>query len=144
MHVKAILESKGREVVTARPDETVAAAAERLSSRRIGAVVVLDERGLPAGILSERDIVAGLARHGEAVTRMTVGELMSRPVRSCRPHDTVDGVMQVMTNRRVRHLPVLDDGRLVGIVSIGDVVKFRLELSEMEVDSLRQYVLESR
>ncbi len=144
MHVKAILESKGRDVVTARPDETVADAAERLTRHRIGAVPVLDEGGGLAGILSERDIVAGLARHGEAVTAMTVGELMSRPVRSCRPEDTIDAVMQVMTNRRVRHLPVVEDGRIVGIVSIGDVVKLRLELTEMEVNSLRQYVLEAR
>jgi CBS domain-containing protein len=143
MHVKAILAGKGGQVISARPAETVAAVATRLATNKIGAVVVLDEGGQLAGILSERDIVTALARHGERAISMTADELMTRPVQSCRPEDTIDQVMHVMTKRRIRHLPVLEEGQLIGIVSIGDVVKHRLELSEMEVDSLRQYVLEA-
>jgi CBS domain-containing protein len=142
MHVKAILAGKGGQVISARPEETVAAVAARLTTNKIGAVVVLDENAQLAGILSERDIVGALARHGEKAITMTAGELMTRPVQSCRPEDTIEQVMQVMTKRRFRHLPVLEDGQLTGIISIGDVVKHRLELSEMEVDSLRQYVFE--
>jgi CBS domain-containing protein len=143
MHVKAILAGKGGQVISARPAETVATVATRLAPNKIGAVVVLDEGGQLAGILSERDIVTALARHGERAISMTADDLMTRPVQSCRPEDTVDQVMHVMTKRRIRHLPVLEEGQLIGIVSIGDVVKHRLELSEMEVDSLRQYVLEA-
>jgi CBS domain-containing protein len=141
MHVKAILDSKGGNVVTAGPQESVAAIAERLAQHRIGAVVIV-ESGQVVGILSERDIVRGLARHGGAVTTMTAADLMSHPVRTCQQDDTIDSVMHVMTARRVRHLPIVENDRLLGIVSIGDVVKWRLELTEMEVDSLRQYVLE--
>ena len=143
MHVKAILAGKGGQVISARPAETVAAVAARLATNKIGAVVVLDDGGQLVGILSERDIVNALARHGERAITMSADELMTRPVQSCTPEDTIDQVMQVMTRRRFRHLPVLEEGKLIGIISIGDVVKHRLELSEMEVDSLRQYVLEA-
>ena len=141
MHVKAILDSKGANVVTAGPQEKVAAVAERMTQHRIGAVVVVED-GKVVGILSERDIVRGLARHGAEVTAMKAADLMSHPVRTCHRDDTIDAVMHVMTARRVRHLPIVENEQLQGIVSIGDVVKQRLELSEMEVDSLRQYVLE--
>jgi CBS domain-containing protein len=143
MHVKAILAGKGGQVINARPGETIAAVAARLATNKIGALVVLDEADLLVGILSERDIVRALAKHGEGTITMTAGELMTRPVQSCQPEDTIDHVMHVMTHRRFRHMPVLEDGQLIGIISIGDVVKHRLELSEMEVDSLRQYVLEA-
>jgi CBS domain-containing protein len=144
MHVKAILEDKGRTIIAAQPRDTVAQVAEQLAKHRIGAVVVLDEAGGLDGIVSERDIVRALAKHGDRVTTMSAAELMTHPVRSCRPDDTVDQLMQVMTRHRIRHLPVVEEGRMIGMVSIGDVVKHKLELSEMEVDSLRQYVLEAR
>lgn len=141
MHVKAILDGKGGSVVTAGPQESVAEIAERLAHHRIGAVVIT-EGGKVVGMLSERDIVRGLARHGGGITTVKAAELMSHPVQTCQLDDTIDSVMQVMTRRRFRHLPVVENDTLLGIVSIGDVVKHRLELSEMEVSSLRQYVLE--
>jgi CBS domain-containing protein len=141
MHVRAILDSKGGNVVTAGPQETIATITERLDQHRIGAVVVVEAEQV-AGILSERDIVRGLAKHGAGVTALKAADLMTHPVRTCGLDDTIDTVMQVMTQRRFRHVPIVEDGKLLGIVSIGDVVKRRLELSEMEVSSLRQYVLE--
>lgn len=144
MHVQAILEGKGTRVVTIGPQATAAEAARLLTDNRIGAVVVLAGSGEVAGILSERDIVRGFAAHGGSVADLRVAELMSREVLTCRPFDTIDELMAVMTRRRVRHLPVVEDGTLLGIVSIGDVVKHRLDEAALEVDSLRQYVLAGR
>lgn len=141
MHVRAILDGKGGSVVTAKAHDSVAEIARMLVSHRIGAVVIVDA-GKVAGILSERDIVRGLASHGAGITAVKASELMSRPVQTCQLDDTIDSVMQVMTRRRFRHIPVVENDTLLGIVSIGDVVKYKLELSEMEVSSLRQYVLE--
>jgi CBS domain-containing protein len=144
MHVQAILEGKGTGVVTIGPQSTTAEAARLLTQNRIGAVVVLAESGEVAGILSERDIVRGFAAHGSSVADLPVSELMSRDVLTCHPSDTIDELMAVMTRRRVRHLPVVEDGALLGIISIGDVVKHRLDEAALEVDSLRQYVLAGR
>jgi CBS domain-containing protein len=144
MNVQAILETKGHEVVTTRPETSIADVCRLLQRRRIGAVPVIDEAGRILGILSERDIVAGLSEHGAVVVGLTADALMSRQVRHCQPDDSIAEIMAVMTNRRVRHLPVIDEGRLCGVISIGDVVKARLDEAALEVDSLRQYVMEAR
>jgi CBS domain-containing protein len=140
MNVEAILKTKGREVVAVKPGESVAAAAETLHRRRIGAALVLDEQGAIRGVLSERDIVRGLAERGGVVLGMKVADLMTVDVLTCEPGDTVDRIMQVMTESRVRHLPVQRNGILVGVISIGDVVKHRLAEIESEAQSLREYI----
>lgn len=140
MHVSAILKNKGATIITTRPGESVAAVAHVLHTNRIGAILVLDDAGGIAGILSERDIVRGLALHGAAILDRPVSTLMTVKVVSCSPADTVATVMSRMTEGRFRHMPVLEDGRLVGVISIGDVVKFRLAEYTHEVESLRDYV----
>jgi len=144
MNVQVILDGKGSNVVTTRPDVTIADVSRLLHTRRIGAAPVLDAAGDLVGIISERDIVAGLATYGPEVGEMTVRRLMTQDVLHCHPSDGISEIMAIMTNRRVRHLPVIEDGRLRGLVSIGDVVKARLDEAALEVDSLRQYVLEGR
>jgi CBS domain-containing protein len=140
MKVREILEAKGSRVVTIRPDATLSTAVHRLALERIGALVVSDDGLRVAGILSERDIVTGLARDGADLlaTGRHVADLMTRNVATCGPDDTVKWLMAEMTRRRVRHLPVVDDGRLVGVVSIGDVVKSRLGEVELEATVLRE------
>jgi len=144
MHVRDILSTKGGGVTTIRPDATISTTSKLLSQHRIGAVLVTDAKDKIVGILSERDIVRGLSSHGGAVADLTVSDLMTRDVRSCAPGDTIADLTAVMTMHRIRHLPVLEDGKLVGIVSIGDVVKYRLDEAKLEVDSLRDYVLAGR
>lgn len=140
MNVEAILRSKGSRVVTIGPDHTIAAALRELSSRGIGALVVSANGMRVDGIISERDIVRGLAEHGAELLRMCVGEVMTRRVVTCDPSDSLEDLMAEMTNRRIRHLPVLRDDRLCGIVSIGDVVKNRLDEVEYEARSLRSFI----
>ncbi|MBF0391933.1 MAG: CBS domain-containing protein [Alphaproteobacteria bacterium] len=144
MLVKSILHGKGATVVTTRASTTVGAAARLLHANRIGVVVVVDDVGHVAGILSERDIVRGMAMFGEQVHDMPIGDLMSENVLTCGLDDSVESLMAVMTERRVRHLPVLEEGRLLGIISIGDVVKNRLDEATLVVDSLRDYVTGGR
>ena len=144
MDVERILDTKGRKVVTTRPDTSVAEAVSRLRAEGIGAMVVLGGSGRLDGIISERDVVRGLARHGRTVLDLKVADLMTRAVTTCSPKDTVKAVMAVMTERRVRHLPVVEAGRLLGIVSIGDVVKNRLDEMELEVNVLRDAYLTRR
>lgn len=139
MHVAAVLKRKGTDIVTVRPDDPIAAVARTLAERRIGAALVVDG-GAPAGILSERDIVRGVAKHGSAVLQQPASALMTRDLVTCQPTDTVAQVMAVMSERRIRHLPVMDGERLAGVISIGDVVKARLDDAELEVESLRGYV----
>lgn len=140
MHVVAVLKRKGTDIVSIRPDEAVSAVARTLAERRIGAVLVMDSVGRPVGILSERDIVRGVAGQGSAVLQQPASALMTRELVTCQPTDTVAQVMALMSERRVRHLPVMDGERLVGMISIGDVVKARLDDAELEVESLRGYV----
>ncbi|QJE72330.1 CBS domain-containing protein [Aerophototrophica crusticola] len=140
MHVAAVLKNKGSTIITTRPEEPIGTVAQLLHVNRIGAVLVVDAKGEIAGIISERDIVRGLASHGAAVLDMPVSSLMTRKVVHCAPTDTVASVMGLMTSGRFRHLPVLEQGRLVGVISIGDVVKHRLEEYTQEVESLRDYV----
>jgi CBS domain-containing protein len=140
MDVETILRNKGRAVATIRPDETVGAAIEALVSRNIGALVASEDGEAVDGIISERDIVHALARHGVALLALSVAEVMTRSVVTCDPTESVAELMAEMTNRRIRHLPVVRDGRLCGIVSIGDVVKNRLDEIEYEARSLRSFI----
>jgi CBS domain-containing protein len=140
MNVEAILRAKGREVATIRPDETVGAAVDQLISRNIGALVVSEDGERVDGIISERDIVHGLASRGADLLSVKIAEVMTRRVVTCDPSETVDQLMAEMTNRRIRHFPVVEDGRLRGIVSIGDVVKSRLDEVEYEARSLRSFI----
>ncbi len=140
MNVATILQSKGGNVVTARPTATIAEIASLLRDARIGAVVISSDRVRVEGILSERDIVRALAEHGEATLSHTAADLMTRNVTTCTPSDDVAHLMSVMTSGRFRHLPVMEEGALVGLVSIGDVVRVRVEEVEREAEALREYV----
>ncbi len=144
MHVADILKVKGTDVVTIVPDRTVAATARLLNVKGIGAVLVCDPNGKVVGVISERDIIRGIAVNGERALDMQVRDLMTREVIACKPTDTIAEVMKMMTMRRFRHMPVIEDGELKGIISIGDVVKNRIEETEMETRVLRDYVLASR
>jgi len=140
MTVKAILEEKGREVATIAPDATLAAAAKVLAERHIGAIVVTRPNGAIAGILSERDIVRTVAADGAAALKRPVSDAMTAKVKTCREEHTVNDVMSLMTKGRFRHLPVEKDGKLGGIISIGDVVKRRIEDVEREAEHIRAYI----
>ncbi len=141
MTVRAILSLKGSEVTTVAPEVSLHEAARLLSEQRIGAVVVTEANGKLAGILSERDIVRAVAQHGEAALNQPVREFMTKGVVTCMPDDKIDVLMMRMTSGRFRHLPVVDGGTLGGIVSIGDVVKFRVAEMERESEALKQYIL---
>lgn len=140
MHIAAVLKRKGSTIISARPADPAAAVARTLAQHRIGAVLVMGDNGTPIGILSERDIVRAVAADGPAALERPAAELMTRELVTGRPTDTVSRIMAVMTERRIRHLPIMEDGQLVGLVSIGDVVKARLDDAELEVESLRGYV----
>ena len=140
MNVEAILKAKGREVATVAPDAAVSEAVRLLHSRGIGALVVSADGNRLDGIVSERDLVHALAQRGASVLDQRVSELMTRRVVTCTPNDTIAELMAEMTRRRIRHLPVVDRGDLVGLVSIGDLVKNRLEEMEFETTSLRQFI----
>ena len=140
MFIAAVLKHKGNEVVTVQLNESVAALARLLSARRIGAVVVRNGEGPLLGVASERDIIHALAAHGAAALEMRVEQIMTRAIETANPSTTISEAMEMMTVGRFRHLPVLEHGALVGIVSIGDVVKARIMEQEPEVDSLKAYV----
>jgi CBS domain-containing protein len=140
MTVKAILAAKGGAVVTIEPNTNVLAAARLLAERRIGALVVTGADRRVVGILSERDIVLRLAGQGAAALDLPLTEVMTRRVTTCTPSDTISSVMERMTDGKFRHLPVVEQGRLTGIVSIGDVVKYRLQEMEREQSALRDYI----
>ena len=140
MSIQSILDHKGSKVVTIAPDTRVGAAAHRLRLEQIGAIIITSD-GRIEGILSERDIVYGLTEHGAAVVDLPVSALMSRNVHTCRPTAEIRDVMRLMTMHRIRHVPVVENGALRGIVSIGDVVKSRLEDMELETNVLRDYAV---
>lgn len=140
MNVETILRTKGPAVATIGPEETVSAAVRELISRNIGALVVSGDGESVDGIISERDIVHALAARGVDLLSLTVAEVMTRPVVTCDPEDSIEQLMAEMTNRRIRHFPVVQEGRLCGIVSIGDVVKNRLDEVEYEARSLRSFI----
>jgi CBS domain-containing protein len=137
MTVDMILRAKGREVETIQAEATVTMAIQLFTAKGIGALVVTSEGERVEGVLSERDVVQGLARFGGDVLGMRVADVMSRPAPVCAPNDSVKHVMEEMTRTRHRHLPVVEENRLAGIVSIGDVVKSRLEELELETNVLR-------
>jgi CBS domain-containing protein len=141
MTVKAILSRKGSDVLTIEPTATLAAAVEVLAARRIGAVVITGPDRQVIGILSERDIVRAFAASGGAALDQQVGQVMTRKVMTCTEAETVASLMERMTAGKFRHLPVVERGRLVGIVSIGDIVKHRLGEMENESSALREYIL---
>ena len=140
MQVSVLLQRKGSEVVTVVPEAQVSAVAKTLAERRIGAVVVSRDGATIDGILSERDIVLAIAERGAPALREPVSSIMTRSVFTCEPDTTVDQLMEMMTDKRVRHVPVLVSGSLAGIVSIGDVVKDRISTLQSENDSLQSYI----
>jgi signal-transduction protein with cAMP-binding, CBS, and nucleotidyltransferase domain len=140
MNVETILRNKGSWVATIRPDATVAEAVDMLNRERIGALVVSDDGKGVDGILSERDIVIALGDRDDDLLSRPVGEIMTRTVITCDPADSVGELMAEMTNRRIRHFPVVAGGRLIGIVSIGDLVKSRLDEVEFEASTMRSFI----
>ncbi len=139
MNVSSILRRKGTHVETAKPETTVGAAARRLTTNGIGSLVVLDETGDVLGVVSERDLVRALSEHGRSSWSAPIREFLTDRPATCKPEDSLRDVMSVMTRRRARHLPVLAGEALIGIVSIGDVVKGQLEDLQLEVGVLRDY-----
>jgi CBS domain-containing protein len=140
MFVRDILAEKGTEVVTVLRETNVREFVKILVEHRIGAVPVSDGKGGVAGVMSERDVIYTLAEKGADCLDGQVGDLMSTDVAACEPGTTIDSIMGLMTRRRIRHLPVLEDGQLVGIVSIGDIVKWRIAQAEREASELRNYI----
>lgn len=140
MTIDQILNDKGREIISVAADQTLRQAAELLDTRRIGAVVALGEGGSIAGVLSERDIVRQVARHGESALAMKVGEAMTREVITIESATKVDDALQLMTDRRIRHLPVLRNERLIGVVSIGDLVKWKIAETVAEAEAMKSYL----
>lgn len=143
MTVSAVLKNKGRSIVSVDPNATVLEIAEIITSRKIGAVLVLNPDGGLLGIVSERDVVKALARHGGKVVDMRADALMTRDVITGTLKTTVDEAMEIMDAGYFRHLPILEDDKLIGIISIRDLVKYRIMLHEHDVDSLRTYISRS-
>lgn len=139
MTIAAILKTKGAEVVTLPPSASVSAGVALLAERRIGAVPIVED-GRVVGIFSERDVMYCVASKGAAALELAVGDVMTSPARTVAPDEPVLGALSLMTRRRVRHLPVVEDGRLVGLVSIGDLVKYRIDRIEQEAEAMRAYI----
>lgn len=140
MLVKSILKGKGADIVAVVPDMRVIDAMRVLADKRIGAVLVRDNTQKIIGILSERDIVRALPVKGAEILDNPVSDLMTKTVVCCNPEHTVDHLMALMTDNRIRHVPVMDGGTLLGIVSIGDVVKYKIAEAEMEAQALKEYI----
>ena len=140
MAVAHILRQKGTSVFTVEPGDSVQTIVDMLARHRIGAVVVVDPFGGIAGIVSERDVVRAMVGDAAAVVRMTAKDIMTTKVRTCTPNDSEAELMQMMTEGRIRHLPVIANGRVAGMVSIGDVVKLRIESMEAEADQMKIYI----
>jgi CBS domain-containing protein len=140
MTVKAILAAKGGDVFTIDPTYNLAAASKILAERRVGALVVTGADRRVVGILSERDIVHALAKNGPTALDLPLTEVMTRKVATCSQSDTISSIMERMTTGKFRHVPVVEQGRLAGIISIGDVVKYRLHQMEREQEALRDYI----
>ena len=141
MFVSDILSQKGGFVFTVTAGTSIAQVAQQLSVRRIGSVLVLDQEGAVAGIVSERDLVRALATHGNKALELEARQVMTRDVVTCDPDDSIDQVMESMTRGRFRHLPVVRHGELLGLVSIGDIVKWRLEETRHEAEALKAYIV---
>ncbi|MCK5550252.1 MAG: CBS domain-containing protein [Hyphomicrobium sp.] len=139
MNIAQLLKAKGRAVTTARPDVKLLDIVTSLASKRIGAIVIVGEKGELAGIISERDVIQALAKSSEAALEDSVSKHMTREVVTCQESTTIDEMMELMTQGRFRHVPVIEDGALIGIISIGDVVKNHIAEVEMEVTAMRGY-----
>jgi CBS domain-containing protein len=137
MFISDVLRTKGHHVETIHPTDSVEVAVRKLAEHRIGALVVQDRWMKPVGIFSERDFINAVAREGAAVLSFEVQQLMSRPILTCHSSDRIDAVLATMTTARIRHLPVIERDELKGIVSIGDLVKHRLDEKELEASVLR-------
>ena len=140
MKVADILQHKGGHTVTATAEQSIKITVALLHREKIGAVVVCDEEGRAVGLISERDIVNGLADHGAHVLELKVGDLMKTSIISCKTDDNIVDLMATMTERRIRHIPIIQNDELKGIVSIGDVVKNRIAETEHEAELLREYI----
>ncbi len=140
MNVGGILKEKGREVETVSPDTSLQDIAKTLGQRKIGALVVLKETGKIAGILSERDIVRAVGSEGASALKKPASQFMTAKVVTCKETDTVNQLMESMTKGRFRHLPVVNNGKLAGIISIGDVVKWRIAEAEFEAEEMKRYI----
>lgn len=140
MNVASILKAKGRAVATLSPEATLQDVCKKLSLKRIGAIVIVGEGGSVAGIISERDVIRAVSKMGAEALLCRVSDMMTRDVECCEESDAVDEIMEMMTKGRFRHLPVIEDGGLVGIISIGDVVKNHVAEVEMEVSAMRSYL----
>ncbi len=140
MNGEQLLSDKGREVIAVQPHRTLAEAVRVLSEKRIGAVVVMGADGALVGILSERDIIRALGAEGAAALDSAVSRVMTAKVVTCRAQTSVDELMEIMTTGRFRHVPVIENGRVIGIVSIGDVVKHRVAAIEAESQAMRNYI----
>jgi CBS domain-containing protein len=142
MHVSDILAAKnGEKVHTVRPDESIGNLVQRLRLERIGALIVSEQGNTVDGIISERDVAHGLAEHGADILNRKVRDLMTGAVITCSPAETLAHIAKLMTHRRIRHIPIVEGKRLVGIVSIGDVVRYRLDELELEQNVLRDYAV---
>jgi CBS domain-containing protein len=139
MTVRAILDTKGHQIQSVEPDAKLSAAIKMLAERKIGAVLVMS-KGQIEGILSERDIVRVLGERGAGVLDEPVSAVMTRKVISCKQTDTVSAIMEMMTSGKFRHLPVVEDSKVVGLISIGDIVKWRVREYEAEQEALREYI----
>lgn len=139
MTIAAILNSKGREVVSITAGQTVGDAVSVLATRRVGAVPVMED-GSVVGIFSERDVIHAIAAHGGDAMARSVGETMTAPPITVAPGEAVIGALSLMSRRRIRHLPVVSDGRVVGFVSIGDLVKYRIDKIEADAEAMRSYI----
>ena len=139
MMVRSILNTKGHQVMNVEPDAKLAAAIKLLGEKKIGAVLVMNQNRME-GILSERDIVRVLGERGASVLDEPVSNVMTRKVVGCKETDTVAEIMEMMTTGKFRHLPVIDNGQVVGLISIGDIVKWRVDEYEAEQEALRDYI----
>ena len=140
MAVSEILAQKGRDVYTANSGDTIEEIAKILAERKIGAAVVLDDSGKVCGIASERDIVREVAKHGGKALTQPISSCMTQNVVSCSEDELIDSLMDKMTKGRFRHLPVIEKGKLTGIISIGDVVKRKIEVAERDAEEMKRYI----
>lgn len=140
MTAASILKDKGGEVFTISQEASLGEAAQLLDEKRIGAVIIVGDSGGPVGVFSERDLARQIARAGAEALNVCVGECMTRDVVFCGPGDAIDKIMGMMTDRRIRHLPVVENGKLIGVVSIGDVVKRKIAEAEAEARAMKDYI----
>jgi CBS domain-containing protein len=141
MFVNQLLKNKGGEVFTVSPEETLQSIAALLHTRKVGAFIVTDKVGRVVGVISERDIIRAIAASGASALMLPVNQFMTRDVIVARLGETIDALLERMTDRRIRHLPVMDEQKLAGIVSIGDLVKSKIAMAEHEAETLKNYIL---